>query len=256
MSPDRLLIRAAVGTAIVALGALAALPLPARAGETGGPAAKGTDAPHATSPATATSAPAGANGVRPSDPATLRRLVARGGYLVRGAACADCHTPLRMGPNGPEPDLARGLSGHPEGMALPPAPAAAGPWLWGGAGSNTAFWGPWGVSYSANLTPDADTGLGAWSDADFIRTMRTGKHLGVGRPVLPPMPWSATGSLSDDDLRAMLAWLKSRPAVRNRVPAPQPPALAAPKPAEPSAAGARPVSSAPLPGSPVALLRP
>jgi hypothetical protein len=53
----------------------------------------------------------------------------------------------------------------------------------------TAFVGPWGISYTANLTPDSATGIGAWSEAAFINTIRSGKHLGNGRDILPPMPW-------------------------------------------------------------------
>jgi mono/diheme cytochrome c family protein len=145
--------------------------------------------------------------------------LARGAYLVKGFGCADCHAPMKPGPQGPQTDLSRGLSGHPEGMPLGQPPKAKGTWLWGGAATNTAFWGPWGISYAANLTPDAETGLGAWTPAQFTATMRTGKHLGVGRPVLPPMPWPALGTLNDADLRAMFAYLQSQPAVHNRVPA-------------------------------------
>ena len=55
--------------------------------------------------------------------------------------------------------------------------------------TNTAWAGPWGVSFTANLTPDKETGLGDWTEEQFIATMRTGKHQGKGRPVLPPMPY-------------------------------------------------------------------
>jgi hypothetical protein len=151
------------------------------------------------------------------------QAITRGGYLVKALGCADCHTPMKPGPRGPEPDLSRGLSGHPQQLDPPAAPAAQGPWIWGGAGSNTAFWGPWGVSFAANLSADASTGIGAWSGDDFIKTMRTGKHLGVGRPLLPPMPWNAIGQLDDRDLRAMLDYLKAQPAVSNAVPQPRPP---------------------------------
>ncbi len=144
--------------------------------------------------------------------------LARGAYLVKAFGCADCHAPMKMGPQGPQTDLSRGLSGHPEGMHLGKPPKGQGPWMWGGAATNTAFWGPWGISYAANLTPDDETGLGAWRAEQFIATMRTGKHLGVGRPVLPPMPWPALGTLNDVDLRAMFTYLRSQPAVRNRVP--------------------------------------
>lgn len=148
---------------------------------------------------------------------------ARGSYLVKAFGCVDCHTPLKMGPNGPEPDLSRGLSGHPQDMALPPPPATQGPWIWGGAGTNTAFWGPWGVSYAANLTPDAATGLGSWSSDTFVKTMKTGKHLGVSRPIAPPMPWKAIGQLSNDDLKAIYRFLRAQPPIANAVPAYVPP---------------------------------
>ena len=150
--------------------------------------------------------------------------VARGAYLVHGMGCADCHTPLKMGAQGPEPDLARGLSGHPQGMVLqaPTLPAGS-PWAWGATGTNTAFWGPWGVSYAANLTPDA-TGLKDWTAEQFVQAMRTGKHAGSGRPLMPPMPWPAFGQLNDADLHAMFSYLMAQPAVQNRVPDYQPPA--------------------------------
>lgn len=145
-------------------------------------------------------------------------LVQRGAYLVNFAGCADCHTPLKMGPRGPEPDLSRTLSGHPESMSMPPAPKTEGPWNWSGAATLTAFAGPWGVSYASNLTPDKDTGIGLWRLEDFVDAMRTGKHMGAGRPILPPMPWQGVGKLSDEDLRALYSYLMSVPPVKNRVP--------------------------------------
>jgi hypothetical protein len=89
--------------------------------------------------------------------------------------------------------------------------------------TNTAFAGPWGVSFSANLTPDADTGLGRWTLKDFRETIRTGRHLGRGRPILPPMPIPAFKHFNDADLEAMHAYLKTIPVVKNRVPEPLPP---------------------------------
>jgi len=151
--------------------------------------------------------------------------VARGAYLVKAGGCNDCHTPLKMGPQGPQPDFARALSGHPENLKMPPAPRlAAGPWLWVGAATNTAFAGPWGVSYAMNLTPDAETGLGKWTEQQFVATLRTGRHLGVSRPVLPPMPIGATSQMTEQDLKAIYAYLRTVPAIRNRVPDPTPPA--------------------------------
>lgn len=144
--------------------------------------------------------------------------IARGAYLVKGMGCADCHMPLRVGPKGPEPDLARGLSGHPQSLALPPPPAPQGPWIWGGAATNTAFYGPWGTSYAANLTPDPATGIGSWTAQQFVGALKTGRHAGSGRPIAPPMPWQAISTLTESDLRAMFAYLKAQPPVSNAVP--------------------------------------
>ena len=149
-----------------------------------------------------------------------------GALLVTVGGCADCHMPSRNGANGPEKDLARGLSGHPESLRLPPPPRLEGEWNWAGSATMTAFVGPWGVTYAANLTPDRETGIGAWTANDFIRAMRTGQHVGVGRPILPPMPWQALASLPERDLRAIHAYLMAQPAVNNRVPDYAPPAPA------------------------------
>jgi mono/diheme cytochrome c family protein len=160
---------------------------------------------------------------RPASPAAAANAdaVARGAYLVRFGSCNDCHTPFTMGPKGPQPDMTRALSGHPSALGVPAAPPTlAAPWVWAGTGTNTAFAGPWGISFSANLTPDKDTGLGAWTEAQFIMALRTGRHEGKGRPILPPMPYPFVASLTDDDLKAVFAYLQSLPAISNRVPAP------------------------------------
>jgi mono/diheme cytochrome c family protein len=152
----------------------------------------------------------------------------RGEYLVTTGGCGDCHTPLKVGANGPEPDASRLLSGHPEALVMPPAPKLpAGPWLVVVSATNTAWAGPWGVSFTANLTSDAETGIGRWTAKQFADTMRSGRHLGVGRPVLPPMPIPAYRNFNDADLAAIYAYLQTVPAVRNRVPQPVPPAEAA-----------------------------
>jgi len=152
----------------------------------------------------------------------------RGEYIVKGMGCADCHTPAKMGSNGPEPDMTRWLSGHPAEMKLPPAPPPSGPWIASVAATMTAWAGPWGVSYTANLTPDPDTGTGLWTEQQFVDTIRSGRHLGRGREILPPMPWPAIRNLTDADLKAIFAYLRTIPAVKNRVPDPLPPADAAP----------------------------
>ena len=162
--------------------------------------------------------------------------VARGKYLVTIGGCQDCHTPLKMGPKGPEPDMSRMLSGHPEAFppVEPPKLAPDAPWNWVGAATATAFAGPWGVSYAANLTPDQNTGLGIWTEEMFVKAMRTGRHMGQSRPILPPMPWMNVAQMTDQDLDAVFAYLRSIPPIKNRVPdavvaeLPPPPGAAAP----------------------------
>jgi mono/diheme cytochrome c family protein len=146
--------------------------------------------------------------------------VERGAHLVKTMGCNDCHTPWKMGARGPEMDMSRALTGHPADVVMPPPPAASGPWIAHVAATNTAWAGPWGVSFTANLTPDPETGLGKWTEDMFIATMRTGRHQGKGRALLPPMPYWMLGALGDEDLRSVFAYLQSLPPVRNRVPAP------------------------------------
>ena len=145
-------------------------------------------------------------------------IVERGRYLVTVAGCNDCHTPFKMGPNGPEPDMTRMLAGHPQGLRMPAAPAPQGPWVWSGSETNTAFAGPWGVSYASNLTPEPNTGLGIWTEELFIKALRTGRHWGQARPILPPMPWQSYSRMTDDDLKAMYAYLRTIQPVVNSVP--------------------------------------
>jgi mono/diheme cytochrome c family protein len=156
--------------------------------------------------------------------------IARGEYLVTIGGCNDCHTPWKMGQMGPEPDLSRMLSGHPETLKMPPPPTLPeGPWGVTAALTNTAWSGPWGVSFTANLTPDAETGLGKWTENDFIQTLRTGRHMGRGRQILPPMPWFNYGKGTDADLKAIFAYLRSIPPIKNKVPEPIQPAASAAK---------------------------
>ncbi|MBL9018421.1 MAG: c-type cytochrome [Myxococcales bacterium] len=150
----------------------------------------------------------------------VQSAVERGQYLVTVGGCNDCHTPFKLGPNGPEPDMTRMLSGHPAELVMPPAPAPTGPWLVASAGTNTAHAGPWGVSFTANLTPDQDTGIGAWSVETFMATIRNGRHMGAGRPLNPPMPWFNYAKMTDEDLRAVYAYLRTIPAIANKVPEP------------------------------------
>jgi len=151
-------------------------------------------------------------------PLTQEQMVARGQYLVTVGVCNDCHTPWIMGPHGPEPDMTRMLSGHPEGTKVPTPPALSQEWPFAGSADFTAWAGPWGISYTANLTPDENTGLGIWDEAMFIKTIREGRHMGDGRPIVPPMPWPWYAKMTDEDLKAVFAYLKSIPPIVNRVP--------------------------------------
>ncbi len=148
--------------------------------------------------------------------------VERGKYLVTIGGCNDCHTPLKMGAKGPEPDMSRMLSGHPEAMHMPPMPMLPPPWGIAGAQTLTAWNGPWGTSYTANLTPDMETGIGKFSEADFIKCLRNGLMMGSNRPIMPPMPWQGIAQMTDDDLKAVYAFLKSIPPIKNKVPEYQP----------------------------------
>ena len=156
----------------------------------------------------------------PPTPPGLTAQQVRGKYLVDIMGCHDCHTPMKMGPNGPQWDLDRALSGHPESLAMPPAPAPVGPWIASAAATFTAWSGPWGTSFTANLTPDKETGLGDWTVEQFINTMKTGKDRGKGRPVLPPMPVQNLAQLSDEDITALFAYLQTLKPIKNRVPQP------------------------------------
>ena len=153
------------------------------------------------------------------------KLVKRGAYLVRLGGCADCHTPAKFDPDlgMPVPDQTLAFAGHPEG-APDPASSLAGHDMAAIGPTFTSFRLPFGVVYTANLTPDAATGLGAWTKEMFVTAVRTGRHMGGhGRPILPPMPWPTLAQQSDADLEAIFAYLHSIPAIRNDVPAPKVP---------------------------------
>lgn len=153
---------------------------------------------------------------------TSKDSIARGKYLVTYGGCNDCHTPLMMTDKGPAPDMSRMFSGHPADVKLPPPGLKDGPWFAATAGM-TAWAGPWGISFASNLTPDNETGIGIWTEEMFIKAMRTGKHMGEGRDILPPMPWRSVAALTDEDLKAIFAYLKSVPSIRNQAPQPIPP---------------------------------
>lgn len=148
----------------------------------------------------------------------------RGKYLVTIGGCHDCHSPKIMTEQGPVPDPSLLLSGHPGNIPLPPSDTAtAKNWILFFP-MGTAAKGPWGTSFSANLTPDV-TGIGNWTEQQFFNAMRKGWYKGMEgtRMLLPLMPWQGYANLTDEDLRSIFAYLKSLPPVANVVPAPIPP---------------------------------
>ncbi len=156
---------------------------------------------------------------------TPEMKVERGKYLVNSIGCDDCHSPKIMTEHGPEVDPSRRLSGHPSEQPL--APIADKNVLKDYALFSmglTSTTGPWGTSFAANLTPD-DTGLGNWTEAQFIKAIREGKSKGLDgtRPLLPPMPWFVYKNLTDEDLASIFAYLQTIAPVSNAVPNPIPP---------------------------------
>jgi len=156
------------------------------------------------------------------------KMVERGRYLTTVGGCNDCHSPKVFTQEGPVPDTTRLLSGHPADMTLPKLPdgiVGMSPDTWGAitTGDLTAWTGPWGTSFTANLTPDKETGIGSWTEEMFIKALRTGKHMGTGRDILPPMPWQEFGAMTDADMKAVFAYLKSLKPISNAVPDPIPP---------------------------------
>jgi mono/diheme cytochrome c family protein len=120
--------------------------------------------------------------------------VERGKYLVNLAGCNDCHTPgYFLG----KPDMTRYLGGSEVGFELPGL----------------------GVFHGPNLTPDKETGLGGWTDAQIVAALQTGKRPD-GRELAPIMPWHAFAKLTRQDVDAIVAFLRSIPAVKNKVPGP------------------------------------
>ncbi len=148
-------------------------------------------------------------------------LVKRGNYLVSIIGCNDCHSPKKMGPNGPYVDSAKMLSGFPSNE---PAPVASPEDIKNGlvvfSGDLTAAAGPWGTSFAANITSD-ETGIGNWKEEQFKNAIRHGKYKGLDseRMLMPPMPWEDLGNMTDADIQAIFYYLKSTKPVNNIVPA-------------------------------------
>jgi len=154
--------------------------------------------------------------------------IAWGEHLVAVMDCNICHTPKKLTDQGPVPDETLLLSGRPAdrpGIDIDRKELEAKGLT---VSSDFTEWvGPWGVSYAANLTPH-ETGIGNWTQEQFLFALRHGKSKGLegSRDLLPPMPWPSISLMSDDEINAMFAYLKSIKPIENLVPAPLPPASA------------------------------
>ena len=154
---------------------------------------------------------------------TNAERIRKGEYLVSIVGCDDCHSPKKMGAHGPEviPELR--LSGYPASRPIEKVDSSALKQGWFLLNADlTSARGPWGVSFAANLTSDY-TGIGNWSEENFMRAIRHGKFKGLegGRDLLPPMPWFVYKNMTDEDLKSIFAYLKTVPPVENVVPAPR-----------------------------------
>jgi mono/diheme cytochrome c family protein len=151
-------------------------------------------------------------------------MLARGEYLVDVGGCHHCHSPKIQTDKGVVLDPDRILSGHPANEALADYDLETGKSFLLFNMSLTATIGPWGTSFAGNLTPD-DTGIGTWTEAQFINAIRKGKLKGLdgSRDLLPPMPWEDFAKMTDEDLKAIFAYLNTLKPVENIVPAPIPP---------------------------------
>jgi len=151
-----------------------------------------------------------------------------GEHLVTVCGCNDCHTPKKFENGMMLLDSSRLLSGHP--AEIPPPDVNRSEMEKKGnivTQTLTAWTGPWGTSFTANLTSDP-TGIGNWEESNFFTAIRHGKFKGIesGRSLLPPMPWEMYRNLTDNELKAVFAFLKSTKPVKNVVPATIPPASA------------------------------
>ena len=152
-----------------------------------------------------------------------------GEHLVLTSGCHDCHTPKKFGPQGMELDMSKALSGHPAELPVPDVNRKENEKKGLMTSNDLTVWvGPWGVSFAANLTPDG-TGTGAWKEEQFLYAIRNGIYKGLpgSRPLLPPMPWQMIQNMTDNELKAIFAYLRTVTPVKNVVPAPLPPAMAA-----------------------------
>ncbi len=124
--------------------------------------------------------------------APAQERIKRGAYLAKIMDCSGCHT---RGALAGKPDAAFALAGSDIGFEIPGL----------------------GYFYPPNLTSDAETGLGTWSEADIVKAVRTGERPD-GRVLVPIMPWPSYSALTDEDAQALAAYLKTLKPIRHRAP--------------------------------------
>lgn len=153
--------------------------------------------------------------------------VERGKRLVELGGCSQCHTPKVKTTLGYKPDKDRFMSGYPANEPLPNLPY---PEIIAGEAernfytTDATIWvGRWGVSFAPNLTPDPETGIGSWTEEDFIEIFRGNKHFAEGEQVTSPMPVKAYSQLSYFELRSIFVYLQTIEPISNEVPKRIPP---------------------------------
>jgi cytochrome c553 len=151
-----------------------------------------------------------------------QQQIETGKALVEQWKCNFCHSPEIAGTEGPMPDPARLLSGHPQGEAIPDMSdmiITSPEYMEFLDNLDTTVWATDNrIVFSSNLTPDNETGIGTWNETTFIETIRQGQHAGLGRRLKYPMPWQELAELDDAQLVAIFAYLSSVKPVSNKVP--------------------------------------
>ncbi len=146
-----------------------------------------------------------------------------GQAIVEGWNCSFCHSPQIKGPDGKAmPDPKRYMSGHPADEPIPTVPdmvLTSPEWMEFLDNLDSTVWATDNlVVFSANLTPDDETGIGTWTEAEFVETIRQGRHRGIERRLKYPMPWRELGELSDEELLSVYEYLMTLEPVKNKVP--------------------------------------
>jgi len=146
-----------------------------------------------------------------------------GQAVVEGWNCSFCHTPQIEAPDGKlMPDPKRLMSGHPADEEVPTVPdmiISSPEWMEFLDNLDSTVWATDDMLvFSANLTPDDNTGIGTWTEVEFVETIREGRHRGIERRIKYPMPWRELSELSDEELLSVYEYLMSLEPVNNKVP--------------------------------------